>query len=69
MNAMTVTRSAPRKLLTTASQLRETAEIAVRFAAHVQGIVPRHIEGQGLDGLCIAQIVQLLQKQDPDDNM
>ena len=44
-------------------------EIAVRFAAHVQGIVPRHIEGQGLDGLCIAQIVQLLQKQDPDDNV
>ena len=33
------------------------------------GIVPRHIEGQGLDGLCIAQIVQLLQKQDPDDNV
>ncbi len=44
-------------------------EIAVRFAAHVQGIVPHHIEGQGLDGLCIAQIVQLLQKQDPDDNV
>ena len=45
-------------------------EIAVRFAAHVQGIVPRHIEGQGLDGLCIAQIVQLLQaSQDPDDNV
>ncbi len=44
-------------------------EIAVRFAAYVQGIVPRHVERQGLHGRRVTQIVELLEKQDPDDNV
>ena len=44
-------------------------EIAVRFAAYVQGIVPSHIERQGLHGRRVTQIVELLEKQDTDDNV
>ncbi len=48
---------------------RLLTKIAVRLAAHIQGIVPGNVEGQGLHRLPIRQVVQLLQHQDPDDDL
>ena len=42
----------PKRLLT---------EITVGFGPDIQGVVPRHVEGQGFDSPCIGQVVQLLQ--------
>ena len=43
--------------------------MVIRFGAHIQRMMPSHVERQCFNCRCIAQIVQLLQKQNSDDDM
>ena len=45
------------------------AEVTIRFGAHIQRMMPSHVERQRFNCRGIAQIVQLLQKQNADDDM
>ena len=45
------------------------AEITIRLGAHIQRMVPGHVERQSLDGGRVAQVVQLLQEQNANDDV
>lgn len=45
------------------------AEITIRLGAHIQCMVPGHVERQSLNGGRIAQIVQVLQEQNANDDV